>query len=267
MKLSSLKYFFLIPLLSFIPRDGYRQIENTSFGPGEFFEYKVHYGLFNAAEARVSVSPQIQTVNGRPCYKVEIAGKTVGAFDWVSRIRDNWQSWIDTSAIVPQKSYRNIQEDKYRKEETVIYNHAKDERNAARATVTDENGQKNYDIPNNAQDVISGYYFLRTIDFNKYSSGDVINIPAFFDREIYSMKIRYRGRETVKTKFGTIAAIKLNPVLSTNNQLFKGDNSIRIWVSDDANKVPVRVEVDLWVGSMVMEMRKYGGLRQDFKWQ
>lgn len=243
-----------------MPRDVYRQIDNTSFGPGECFEYRVHYGLFNAAEAKVSVSQQIHTVNGRPCYKVDITGKTVGAFDWITKIRDNWQSWIDTVSIIPQKSYRNIQEESYRKEETVLYNHAKDD-----AIVNDENGQKNYDIPNNAQDVISGYYFLRTIDFSKFNDGDVVQVPTFFDKEVYQMKIKYRGREVIKTKFGKMKAIRLNPVMP-NNSLFKGDNSIRIWVSDDANKVPIRVEVDLWVGSMIMEVKKYSGLRQEFKW-
>ncbi len=260
MKQKILLSFVLVFCMAFIPKDGYRQVENKSFGVGEYFEYRVHYGLFNAAEARVMVSPQVQLVNGRPCYKVDIQGKTVGAFDWITRIRDNWQSWIDTVAIVPQKSYRNIQEDTYRKEETVLYDHSKDD-----AIVNDEAGQKIYDIPNNAQDAISGYYFLRTIDFDKTNVGDIVQVPTFFDKQIYQMKVKYRGREVVKTKFGKINAIKLNPVMP-ENQLFKGDNSIRIWVSDDVNKVPVRVEVDLWVGSMIMEVKKYGGLRQDFKW-
>lgn len=51
-----------------------------------------------------------------------------------------------------------------------------------------------------------------------------------------------------------------------DNQLFKGENSIRIWVSDDANKVPIKVEVDLWVGSLVMEVRSFRGARNNFNW-
>ncbi len=246
---------------AFVSQDEtYRRVPNTSFVAGENFEYKVHYGLFNAAEAMVSVSPQVMQVNGRPCYKVSVQGRTLGAFDWLAKIKDNWQSWIDTSAIVPQKFYRNIQEDSYHKEETVVYDHVKNS-----ALVNDENGAKTYNTLNNAQDAISGYYFLRTIDYNKYNPGDVIQIPTFFDKESYTTKIRYRGREVIKTKLGRIKAIKINPILP-ENQLFKGENSIRIWVSDDSNKVPIKIEVDLWVGSMVMEMRKYSGVRQDFNW-
>lgn len=250
----------VVCLFAFTFKTDYRSVENTSFGAGETLEYRVHYGLLNAAEATVAVSPQLQNINGRPCYKVEIKGRTVGAFDWATKIRDRWQSWIDTSAIVPQKSYRNIQEDTYTKEETVTYDHAKND-----ATVHDENGQKTFNIPNNAQDIISGYYFLRTINFDKSNIGDIVQVPTFFDKAIYQMKIRYGGKSVIKTKFGKLNVIKLNPVMP-DNKLFKGDNSVRIWVSDDINRVPVKVEVDLWVGSMVMEVKKYNGLKQEFKW-
>ncbi len=252
---------FIVVATGFVAKDeDYRKISNNSFVAGENFEYKVNYGLFSAAEASVSVSPQVTNINGRPCYKISVHGKTLGAFDWLANIKDNWQTWIDTSAIVPQKFYRNIQENKYRKEEVVVYDHSKNS-----ALVNDENGAKTYNTLNNAQDAISGYYFLRTIDYSKYNPGDVIQIPTFFDKESYTTKIRYRGRETIKTRLGKIKVIKINPILP-ENQLFKGENSIRIWVSDDINKVPVRIEVDLWVGSMVMEMRRYSGVRQEFNW-
>jgi hypothetical protein len=261
MKRVSLLMVFFYMASAFVPKDDtYRKTPNNSFAAGEYFEYKVHYGLFNAAEAIVSVNPQTTQVNGRACYKVNVQAKTLGPFDWIAKIKDNWQSWIDTSAIVPQKFYRNIQEDSYRKEETVVFDHLKNS-----ALVNDENGVKSYSTLNNAQDAISGYYFLRTIDYSKYSPGDIVQIPTFFDKESYATKIRYRGREVIRTKLGRIKAIKLNPVLP-ENKLFKDDNSIRIWVSDDANRVPIRIEVDLWVGSMIMEMRKYNGVKQEFSW-
>ncbi len=70
---------------------------------------------------------------------------------------------------------------------------------------------------------------------------------------------------SIKTKFGKIRVIKLNPVMP-NNKLFKGDDSVRIWVSDDDNKVPVKVEVDLWIGALEMDLKSFKGLRNDFKW-
>ena len=237
----------------------YRRVVNTSFGPGEHLEYRVHYGFLNAAEATVDVSPTLYKVNERPCYRVNVDGRTVGAFDFVTRVRDTWRSYIDTSAILPQKFYTSLQEDKYRKEENITFNH---ETNTVKAEERTERDV--FAVPDNVHDLISGYYFLRTIDFNRLSNGQVIEIPAFYDDTIINMKVRYRGKDVVKTKQGKINVLKLNPVLPSN-KLFKEEESIRIFVSDDANKVPVKVEVDFFVGSMVVDLKRNVGLKQPLR--
>lgn len=243
----------------FTVMDTYRRVVNKSFGPGEHLEYRVHYGFLNAAEAVVDVSPTLYKVNDRPCYRVNVDGRTVGAFDLVTRIRDTWRSYIDTSAILPQKFYTNLQENSYRKEENITFNHA------ANTVKAEERTEKDvFKVPDNVHDLISGYYFLRTIDFNQLAAGQVIEVPAFYDDTVYNMKVRYRGKDVVKTKSGKVNVIKLNPVLP-QNKLFKEEESIRIFVSDDTNKVPVKVEVDLWVGSMVMDLKRNSGLKQPLK--
>ncbi|GAB3490828.1 hypothetical protein GCM10027341_03050 [Spirosoma knui] len=238
----------------------YRRVVNNSFGPGEHLEYRVHYGFLNAAEAIVDVSPTLYKVNDRPCYRVNVDGRTVGAFDLVTRIRDTWRSYIDTSAILPQKFYSNLQENNYRKEENITFNHATNTVKAEERTEKDV-----FKVPDNVHDFISGYYFLRTIDFNHLSSGQVLEVPAFYDDTVYNMKVRYRGKSVIKTKQGKINVLRLNPVLP-QNKLFKDEESIRIFVSDDTNKIPVKVEVDLWVGSMVMDLRMNQGLKQPLRY-
>jgi hypothetical protein len=240
--------------------NAYRRVVNNSFGPGEHLEYRVHYGFLNAAEATVDVSPTLYKVNERPCYRVNVDGRTVGAFDLVTRIRDTWRSYIDTSAILPQKFYTNLQENDYRKEENITFNHATNTVKAEERTERDV-----FHVPDNVHDLISGYYFLRTIDFTHLANGQVLEVPAFYDDTVYNMKVRYRGRQVLKTKQGKINVIRLHPVLPSN-KLFKEEESIRIFVSDDINKIPVKVEVDLWVGSMVMDLRQNSGLKQDLKY-
>jgi len=240
--------------------NAYRRVVNNSFGPGEHLEYRVHYGFLNAAEATVDVSPTLYKVNDRPCYRVNVDGRTVGAFDLVTRIRDTWRSYIDTSAILPQKFYTNLQENDYRKEENITFNHATNTVKAEERTERDV-----FHVPDNVHDLISGYYFLRTIDFTHIANGQVLEVPAFYDDMVYNMKVRYRGRQVLKTKQGKINVIRLHPVLPSN-KLFKEEESIRIFVSDDINKIPVKVEVDLWVGSMVMDLRQNSGLKQDLKY-
>jgi hypothetical protein len=108
---------------------------------------------------------------------------------------------------VPQKFYTNIQENKYRKEETVFFDHIK---KTVRSEEKDQE-TKEFTIPTNVQDLVSGYYYLRTLDFNKFSDGDTIAVKAFFDDEFYDFKVRFRGRSEVRTKFGKIRCIRVTP--------------------------------------------------------
>ena len=176
-------------ITGFTMLNAYRRVVNTSFGLGEHLEYRVHYGFLNAAEATVDVSPTLYKVNDRPCYRVNVDGRTVGAFDLVTRIRDTWRSYIDTSAILPQKFYSNIQENSYRKEENITFNHTTNTAKAEERTERDT-----FKVPDNVHDFISGYFFLRTIDFNRLGDGQVIEVPAFYDDTVYNMKVRFRGK-------------------------------------------------------------------------
>lgn len=244
----------------FIAKDSYRRIPNKSFTTGEVLEYRVHWGILNIGDGVVEVSPTLYNVNDRICYKVNVFGKTSGTIEWTYKVRDTWRSYIDTSALIPQRFYTNIQENKYRKEEWVFFDHIK------KTVRSEEKNQetKEFTIPANVQDLISGYYYLRTLDFNKFQEGDTIALHAFFDDEFYNFRVRYRGRGEVKTKFGKIKCIKITPVMP-ENQLFKGENSIRVWISDDDNKIPVKVEADIFIGAIELELKRHKGLKNEIR--
>jgi len=237
-----------------------RVIVNNSFSFGEKVEYRVHYGFINAAEAKVEIARNLSVVNNRPCYKINVTGRTVGAFDLISRVRDNWRSYVDTVAIVPQMFYRNIQENKYRKEETVVFNHDRDQ---AVSTIKEET--KTFKTPNNIHDIISGYFFLRTINFEKVAEGEVIEVPTFFDGEVYKLRIRFVGKDVIKTKFGKIKVLRLNPLIP-DNKLFKGEGAVKLWVSDDINRIPLKAEVELAIGSLEMDIKSVKNLQKELAW-
>ena len=256
----SIALLSIIVFISFRQYEQNRIIVNKSFGVGEKVEYRVHYGFINAAEAKVEIARNITVVNNRPCYKINVTGRTVGPFDLISKVRDTWRSYVDTVAILPQVFYQSIQENKYRKEETITFNHAKDQ---AISNVRDE--LKTYPVPNNIHDIISGYFFLRTINFDKVSEGEVIEVPTFFGGEVYKLRVRYVGKDVIKTKFGKTRVLRLNPLIP-DNKLFKGEGAMRLWISDDSNKIPLKVEVELVIGSLEMDLKSYKGLKKDLVW-
>lgn len=234
-----------------------RILHQASFGRGETLKYVIHYGIINAAEGQIETSGDLHRVNDRPCYKVTVEGRTTGSFDFFLRIRDQWRTWIDTAAILPQKFDRSIAEGKYRKKETLDFDHAAN-------TVTVDDGKKKdrktFTTPDNVQDLISGIFFMRTIDFSKRRPGEAIKIQGFFDDEVFDFTVTYRGRETVESKAGTFRCIKLTPKMP-ENKLFKGENAVAVYLSDDPNHVPVLVRAEMFVGSVKLDLSEYRGVR------
>lgn len=228
-------------------------IRNTSFQANESISYNVFYsvmGLYvNAGNANFSVS--LQNINNRTAYHVVGKGSSNPSYDWIFKVRDTYESYIDTATMKPLKFIRNIEEGGYKKYENITFNH---ESNSA---VTTEGVFK---VPNCIQDVISSIYYARNIDFNKYKPEDRIPFTMFLDNEVYNLYIRYMGKEVIKTKYGKFKAIKFKPLL-VKGTLFEGGEKMTVWVSDDPNHIPLRIESPIVVGSVKVDMMQYRNLR------
>ncbi|TGE19824.1 DUF3108 domain-containing protein [Hymenobacter elongatus] len=262
------RWLLLSPLLlslcallwSFTTASNVRSVPNNSFTRGEVLRYKVHYGLINAADATVELSDEIHRVNDRPCFKATVTGKTTGSFDFFLRIRDTWRSYIDTTSILPQRFFQSIEENSFRKKETMDFDHHKNMVQVETRRKQDPPKKGSFKTPDNIQDIVSGFYFLRTLNYDNRKVGEVIRVQGFFDDEVFNMDVTYKGRETVETKAGTIRTIRLVPKMP-DNKLFRGENAISLYLSDDRNKIPVMIQAEMFVGSVKVDMYKYQGLK------
>jgi hypothetical protein len=226
----------------------------------EILDYRIHYGMVNAGEARMEVHPDHYFVNGKVCHKITITGKSTGAFDLVMTIRDTWGTYIDTVSLIPQKDYRDITEAGYRLKENVFFNFTTKKASVLHEYKDGYKETREYAVVANVHDMVSGAYYLRNVDYSKLKIGDTIAMKAFLEDKLYDFKVRYRGKEQLDTKFGKINAIKLVPIMPSND-LFSGGSSIRVWLSDDYNKVPLRIEADMFVGKVAIDLKAYKGLK------
>lgn len=255
-------------MLSFTSTQRYRVIQNDVFKRGEHIEYLVHYGPIVAGTATVDVHPKHYLLNNRICYRVDVKGKTAGVGGLVTTVNDEWRSYIDTASFFPHRFYREIEEGDFRRKELTDFDpvtnqavmkydqysaKAKDDQEHKREKVTVK-------VPEYVQDMVSGYYYLRTIDFEKLSPGEVITVPGILEDKLYDLKIRFLGKDITRTKFGKINAYRLVPIMPENG-LFSGESSVRFWVSDDKNRVPVRIEADMFIGKVVVEITDHKNLR------
>ncbi|RYZ97235.1 MAG: DUF3108 domain-containing protein [Sphingobacteriaceae bacterium] len=234
------------------PQNDFCGIKNTAFKDGEYVTMKVYYrsvGYIGAGEA--SFSTKLERYNGRPVYHFVGEGKTYSFFDNFFKVRDRYESYVDTATLLPMKFIRNVNEGGHK-----IYNNVTFNQTANTAVST--NGV--FKITDCMQDVVSSMYYARNINFAKYKPGDKIPFDMFLDDEVYHLYIRYVGKEKVKTKYGKFNAIKIKPLL-VKGTMFEGGEKMTAWISDDPNHLLLRVESPISVGSVVVDMHTYKGLR------
>ena len=228
-------------------------MKNTTFQNGEIVTMKVYYttlGMYiGAGEATFNTS--LERFNGKPVYHCVGEGKSYSFFDNFFKVRDKYESYIDTGNLLPYKFIRNIDEGGYKKYNNVTFNQGV-------GTAVSTNGV--FKVPNCIQDVVSCVYYARNIDFSKYKTDDKIPFDMFLDDEVYHMYIRYIGKEKIKTKYGKFNAIRFKPLL-IKGTIFEGGEKMNAWVSDDPNHLLLRVESPIAVGSIKVDMMGYKNLR------
>lgn len=227
-----------------------RTVSNEAFRPGEKLKFRIHYGILDAGEATLEVHNDIQKFGGRDCYRVIGIGNSVGAFNWFFKVRDRYESLVDKQAIVPWYFIRRVNEGGYIINQNVSFNHYVDSAKSEKTTIK---------IPDNTQDLISSFYYARTIDFSKAKEGDIFQITGYLDDEVFPMNLKFIGRETIKSKKGTFRCLKLRPMLQ-EGRVFKEQEDMTIWVSDDKNKIPIRVQTDILIGSIKMDLVDFTNL-------
>lgn len=249
-----------------IPRQRSAKKPFSSFGKGEQLKYRVKFGFFTVGSATTVIDQKIHTINAQPCYKVEGTGETADWVSIISPVKDVFGAYLDTLTLSTQVAYRKLQEGDYRLDELSTFNHkTRKVEVKVRDRETGIYGEpKEFDIPENAKDLIGGFMLLRQIDFTNLHRNDTVTISGFFEDKSYFLKVMYKGRDVVHTKLGRIPCHKLVPVMP-DNKLFDGENSITVWISDDGNKIPVRMQAKMFVGHTGMELEGFRGLRNQLK--
>jgi hypothetical protein len=240
--------------LSFTPKfDDTCKIRNNAFKSDEEVKMKVFYstmGMYVGAGEAVFTS-SLERYMGKPVYHFIGTGTTYSFFDNFFKVRDRYESFVDTANLLPYKFVRNIDEGGYKKYNNVTFNQT------ANKAVTNTGV---FDVTNCIQDVVSMVYYARNIDFDKYKVNDKILFDMFLDDEVFHMYIRYMGKEKIKTRYGKFNAIKIRPLL-IKGTIFEGGEKMTAWLSDDPNHLLLRAESPIAVGSIKVDMMSYKNLR------
>lgn len=228
----------------------YRKVKNESFTRGEKLKYRIHYGFIDAVTASIEITNENKVFAGRNTMHVVGIGRSRGTFDFFFKVRDRYESYIDEEALIPWYFVRRLDEGGYRMSQDYVFNHYAKK-------VTDRG--KSYTIWENTQDMISGFFYARTLDLGAYPEGHVFTVPTIVDGDMYNLQIKFKGRETINSDIGKVRCLKFVPIVQ-KGRIFKHEEDLEVWLSDDKNHIPIRAKADILFGSLKVDLTSYEGL-------
>ena len=248
-------FFFVLFLVS----TGFAQEKKPAFKSGEWLRYKMSYsGWMRAGTAILEVSET--QLNGKKVFHAKGTGWTSGMIKWFFKVDDVYQSYFDKYETKPYLFKRKIDEGGYKKNRNTTFNYQ-----TKKAFVQDFINKKDTTIAfSNVQDMLSSFYYLRNQNVENLKPDDEIGIDMFLDSQVYPFKLRYLGKETIRIKDGKVKTLKFRPLVQAG-RIFKTQESVTIWISADANKIPIKMKASLAVGSLRAELEDYKGLANPFK--
>jgi hypothetical protein len=234
--------------------------KQEAFADGEYLKFRLHYGVLNAGYATLDVKEE--KLNNQDVFHVIGKGFSTGMTKFFFEVEDVYESYIDKDTRNPYQFVRKINEGGYIKNQEGFFN-----QRINRILVKDykHKTEKAFNFPDNAQDILSSFYYLRNYpNIDKIKQGESVIIDMFFDNEITKFKLKFIGREDIKTKFGVVSTMIFKPLVQSG-RIFKEQESLTIWISDDYNKIPIRIKATLLVGSIKADLDEYKGLNNPFK--
>ena len=243
---------FLITV-GFVPQ------KERAFQAGEWYKLRIHYGIVNAGYATLEVKEAVK--NGKKVYHAIGKGYTTGMTKFFFKVEDNYESYFDKETGAPYQYVRKIDEGGYKKNQEGFFDQSK---NTVKVKDYKNKTEKNFTIPKNTQDILSTFYYLRNHpNIDKLAVGESIALDMFFDDEVTKFKMKYVGKENIITKFGTVPTMVFRPYVQAG-RVFKEQESLTVWISDDNNKMPIRIKAELAVGSLKADLDAFRGLKYPF---
>jgi len=232
-----------------------------AFKAGEWLKFRIHYGFLNASYATLKITSE--KLDSIPVYHVVGKGKTTGFASIFFKVDDTYETYFGRYDGKPYRFIRKIDEGGYTKDIEIDFDY-----NNNTALLRDKKNKKTFDFEINGgvQDLVSAAYYLR----NNYTADDLkigesIDMDMLFDDDgVYKFKLKYLGKEVVRTKFGKVECLKFRPIVQSG-RVFKEQESLSLWVSNDLNKIPIRIKADLAVGSIKADLDAFNGLKNQFK--
>jgi Protein of unknown function (DUF3108) len=228
----------------------FRSLPNNAFAVGERLTFDIDALGVTAGQAVMSI-PDYRYVNGRKTLETRVEASSGSAFDWVFRVRDRYETFMDVDGIFPWRFEQHVREGSYSKDYDANFD--------PEAQTAETSDGKEFKTPEYVHDIVSAFYYVRTQDLTRSRKGDVIHLQNFFGGETHPLDVRVLGHQQVETDVGTFECSVIEPMV-VQGGLFKSEGTIKIWLTDDDNHMPVKMSSKILIGEIEAKLVKYEGV-------
>ncbi len=228
--------------------------------PGESLTFTIKYGVIKAAEAKMEFT-ETTYKDSILCYQIRTTTRTNSFFDNFFRVRDKITSIIDKEKFLPYKFEKKLREGKYRQHRIHLYY---PDLNLT-YYLKYSNKKKEFkeirmDIPDNTQDMLSSFFWVRDQDFQVRDSL-LVNVTV--DGRNTVTKVICHRIETIKSIFGKKECLVIEPIMQTEG-VFKQTGRVLIWLTNDEFKIPLKLESKIIFGKFKAILKKAKNLPENF---
>lgn len=209
---------------------------------GEELKYSAGFRLFPAGNAILSLT--LDSLNGKPAFLLATSVKTNSFLDAFYTVRDETLSWLNIMDFSLLKAVKSIHEGKYH-------------RNHSIHTIGDSLliwNKKYFTITKPVYDPIAFIYFLRS---QELSLEDSFHFLSAGEKKVREVWVKITGIEKIKVPAGNFDCLKVEPFSPDGKPLLKNNGELRVWLSNDDNKLPVKIEMKTNIGTMVMKLKEF----------
>jgi hypothetical protein len=223
-------------------------LPNTFFKDSEQLTFQLRYGFIVGGK----VVLELRDTKG--LFHLKGTATTTGLADKLFSVKDIYESYFQKENGLPVMAIQNVKEGRtYKYYNEVKYNHKNKTVNSTKS------GE--HEVPEGTLDIMSVFYYIRRIDFTDAKEGDLFKINTFFSDELFPFELRFKGRETIKTDFGKIKCLKFAPIVQPG-RVFKTKDDMHIWYTDDENRIPILISMEMLVGHVNCELTGYKNLKK-----
>lgn len=239
-----------ILILIFITQALFSQVDNSAFSYGEKLEYDINYKFIRAGYGTFEIDKDPFKIEDQKAYQINFEVRSLKMLEWIYKVRDRYTTIVNENTLLPYKYDQKIREGGYRRDNWAIF----DRENGRAITNRDTT-----EIDENVFDIVSAFYFIRTMDLQSFPNDTTINLKQFYEDSTYALDVKIIKRDTVEVDAGEFNTILIEPLV-VDGGLFQSEGRILIWLTDDKRKIPVKVGTEIAIGFVGAELTNYSGL-------